>query len=68
MLLELKNAGRKAAFWVGGPHGLDRKTAGEADRKLSLSVMTYPHELATVVIAEQIYRAYARCIGKAYAK
>ncbi len=47
----------RVAFVVGGPLGLDPAFQREADAVLSLSSMTFPHELARVVLAEQIYRA-----------
>lgn len=45
------------AFVIGGPLGLDRKILNHADFVLSLSDMTFPHELAKVILLEQIYRA-----------
>jgi 23S rRNA (pseudouridine1915-N3)-methyltransferase len=45
------------AFVLGGPLGLDPAFRKTADATLSLSAMTLPHELARVVLAEQIYRA-----------
>jgi len=44
---------------VGGPWGLDRSLLARADWVLSLGPLTLPHELARLVILEQIYRAYA---------
>ncbi len=64
----LKDSGRRVAFLIGGPHGLDGETLGACQRRLSLSRMTLPHELATVVLMEQIYRAHAHYSGKPYAK
>jgi len=46
-----------AAFLVGGPLGLDPALVRGADAVVSLSTMTLPHELARVVLAEQLYRA-----------
>jgi 23S rRNA (pseudouridine1915-N3)-methyltransferase len=43
---------------VGGPWGLERRLLERADLVLSLGPMTLPHELARLVILEQIYRAY----------
>jgi 23S rRNA (pseudouridine1915-N3)-methyltransferase len=63
-----KDAGTPITFLVGGPHGLDRETLGACDRRLSLSPMTLPHELAALVLAEQVYRAYAASGRKGYAK
>lgn len=50
-------ARRSACFVVGGPLGLDPALVDRADARLSLTPMTLPHELARVVLAEQIYRA-----------
>ena len=44
-------------FLVGGAYGLDPEVLGRADSNLSLSEMTLPHELARLVLAEQLYRA-----------
>lgn len=66
-LAGLKDRGQRVAFLVGGAHGFDPgRTSGL--KRLSLSEMTLPHELATTVLAEQIYRASCAYIGKAYAK
>lgn len=68
MLAQLKDSGRKPAFLLGGAHGLDRSVLDAAGKRLSLSRLTLPHELAVVVLLEQIYRASALYAGKAYAK
>ena len=57
-----------AAFVVGGPLGLDPAFRESADAVLSLSPMTLPHELARVVLAEQIYRAVTMIRGVPYHK
>ena len=46
-----------AVFLIGGPLGLDPAFVAEAEATLSLSKMTFPHDLARVMLAEQIYRA-----------
>jgi 23S rRNA (pseudouridine1915-N3)-methyltransferase len=46
-----------AAFVLGGAWGLERGVLDKARRKLSLSPMTLPHEMARLVLAEQLYRA-----------
>ena len=51
--------GRDLVFVVGGHDGLPSGWAAKADLLLSLSSMTFPHELARAMIAEQIYRAFA---------
>ena len=58
--------GRDLVFVVGGHDGLPPRWAHRADRLLSLSPLTMPHELARVVLAEQIYRAFATLRGHPY--
>lgn len=45
-------------FVIGGSLGLHRKVLEQADRKLSFSKMTFPHQLMRVILLEQIYRGY----------
>lgn len=44
-------------FVVGGAYGLDESVLKKARQRLSLSAMTFPHELARVILVEQLYRA-----------
>ncbi|MDX1674731.1 MAG: 23S rRNA (pseudouridine(1915)-N(3))-methyltransferase RlmH [Longimicrobiales bacterium] len=46
-----------ATFVIGGAYGLHPRFVREAQRRLSLSSMTLPHDLARLVLAEQLYRA-----------
>lgn len=55
-----------AAFVVGGAHGLAPAVLERADHRLSLSPMTLPHELARLVLTEQIYRAGTILRGEPY--
>ena len=57
---------RDLLFLVGGADGLPGGWARRADLLLSLSPMTLPHELARVMLAEQIYRAFATLRGHPY--
>ncbi len=57
---------RDLAFVIGGPDGLSDEILAAADRKLSLSPMVLPHELAEVLLLEQIYRALSRWKGLPY--
>jgi 23S rRNA (pseudouridine1915-N3)-methyltransferase len=57
-----------AAFLIGGPLGLDPPLVRDADATLSLSPMTLPHELARLVLAEQLYRAVTLLRGVPYHK
>jgi 23S rRNA (pseudouridine1915-N3)-methyltransferase len=53
-LEERRQSGRDLCFVVGGPRGLDLESC---DLRLSLGRMTLPHQLARVVLLEQLYRA-----------
>jgi 23S rRNA (pseudouridine1915-N3)-methyltransferase len=57
---------RDLVFLVGGAEGLPQGWSQRADLLLSLSPMTYPHELARVMLAEQIYRAFTTLRGHPY--
>lgn len=56
------------AFAIGGAHGHDDVVRDAADRILSLSAFTMPHELARLVLAEQLYRAFTILRGEPYHK
>jgi 23S rRNA (pseudouridine1915-N3)-methyltransferase len=56
------------AFAVGGAFGLDPSLAARARAILSLSRMTLPHQMARLLLAEQVYRATATLSGVAYSK
>jgi 23S rRNA (pseudouridine1915-N3)-methyltransferase len=58
--------GRDLVFVVGGADGLPSDWLARADLLLSLSRMTFPHELARAMLAEQIYRAFATLRGHPY--
>jgi 23S rRNA (pseudouridine1915-N3)-methyltransferase len=62
-LEERRQEGRDLCFVVGGPKGLALE---ECDLKLSLGPMTLPHQLARVVLVEQIYRAHKILAGQPY--
>jgi len=53
-LEQRRRDGRDLCFVIGGPKGLEL----QADMRLSLGPMTLPHQLARVVLLEQIYRAH----------
>jgi 23S rRNA (pseudouridine1915-N3)-methyltransferase len=58
--------GRDLVFLIGGHDGLPAGWAARADLLISLSPMTFPHELARAILAEQIYRAFATLRGHPY--
>ncbi|CUX79749.1 MAG: 23S rRNA (pseudouridine1915-N3)-methyltransferase RlmH [Roseibaca calidilacus] len=57
---------RDMAFVIGGADGLDPDLRARADTVLSLSPMVWPHMLARVMLAEQIYRAATILSGSPY--
>lgn len=59
---------RKIMFLVGGFLGLAPELLKRADLELSLSRLTYSHELARVVLLEQVYRAMSLIKGYSYPK
>lgn len=58
--------GRPLAFVIGGAEGLDARVLARADAVLSLGPYTWPHALARVLLAEQLYRAQCILAGHPY--
>ena len=58
--------GQDLVFVIGGHDGLPAEWKPRADMLLSLSAMTFPHELARAMLAEQIYRAFTTLSGHPY--
>jgi len=68
-LRELRDRGtRELSFLCGDADGFPDDLRQHAHQKLSLSAMTLSHELARVVLAEQLYRAFAILSGSPYPK
>ncbi len=61
-------AGRPLAVMIGGSHGLDPELTAEADHRWSLGPLTLPHEIARLVVYEQLYRAWTILKGMPYHK
>ena len=54
----LASGRKRLIFVVGGPYGFSRQVYDRADEKISLSKMTFPHELVRLIFVEQLYRAF----------
>lgn len=67
-LSSLEMQGNRIVFVIGGSLGLSPAVVRRADEKLSLSKMTFPHQLARVLLLEQIYRACKINAGERYHK
>ena len=65
--LASQNSG-SITFIIGSSYGLHEKIKNLANVKMSMSKMTFPHQLARVVLSEQIYRAFKINEGSAYHK
>jgi 23S rRNA (pseudouridine1915-N3)-methyltransferase len=66
LIAKAEMGGRDLVFLIGGHDGLPAAWVARADLLISLSPMTFPHELARVMLAEQIYRAFATLRGHPY--
>ena len=66
LIAQSEMEGRDLVFVVGGADGLPPAWRARADLLLALSPMTFPHELARAMLAEQIYRAFATLRGHPY--
>ena len=62
----LFNNNQDIAFFIGGPNGHTKKSCDESDKILSLSAMTLPHEMATLILIEQLFRALSIKKGTQY--
>lgn len=68
MTAERERASRDVAFIIGGALGLSAAVRAAASQRLSFSRFTFPHELARLLLAEQLYRAGTIVRGEPYHK
>jgi 23S rRNA (pseudouridine1915-N3)-methyltransferase len=65
---EREKAVRDVAFVIGGAYGLSEELLARAERRMALARWTLPHELARLVLVEQLYRAGTILRGEPYHK
>ncbi|MCD7963177.1 MAG: 23S rRNA (pseudouridine(1915)-N(3))-methyltransferase RlmH [Rikenellaceae bacterium] len=61
------NAGiKRLVFVIGGPYGFSQYVYKRADEKISLSKMTFSHQMVRLIFTEQLYRAFSIINGEPY--
>lgn len=68
MLQRQREKAQDVTFLIGGAHGVDESVRQRAQQRLALAPWTLPHELARLVLAEQLYRAGTIGRGEPYHK
>jgi 23S rRNA (pseudouridine1915-N3)-methyltransferase len=66
LVAKAEQESRDLVFVIGGAEGLPANWRARGDLLLSLSPLTFPHELARVILAEQLYRAFTTLRGHPY--
>lgn len=61
-----KQSGRKLVFIIGGPYGFSERVYKRTNEKISLSSLTFSHDMARLLLCEQIYRASTILKGESY--
>ena len=62
----MARSGRDMVFVIGGAYGFSQKVYERSDRKMSLSAMTFSHQMVRTIFAEQLYRAFTIIKGEPY--
>ena len=62
----MNHSSKGLVFIIGGPYGFDQMLYDRADNLLSLSKMTFTHDMVRVILFEQLYRAFTILRGEKY--
>jgi 23S rRNA (pseudouridine1915-N3)-methyltransferase len=65
-LEQKRNTARRLVFVIGGPYGFSEAVYARANEQLSLSKMTFSHQMVRLVFTEQVYRACTIIRGEPY--
>ena len=65
-LKQKQNAARRLVFVIGGPYGFSPDVYARANDKISLSRMTFSHQMVRLIFTEQLYRACTIIKGEPY--
>lgn len=65
-LTRKQQTARRLVFIIGGPYGFSADVYGRADEKISLSRMTFSHQMVRLIFVEQLYRACTIIRGESY--
>lgn len=65
-LEQKRNTSRRLVFVIGGPYGFSNRIYDRANEKISLSKMTFSHQMVRLIFTEQIYRACTIINGEPY--
>lgn len=63
---KMQTVTKRLVFVVGGPYGFSEEVYARANEKISLSKMTFPHDLIRLVFTEQLYRAFTIANNEPY--
>ena len=63
---QMASGAKRIVFVIGGPYGFAQEVYDKADAKLSLSPMTFSHQMVRLVFVEQLYRAFTILKGEPY--
>ena len=62
----MASGAKRMVFIIGGPYGFDKEVYDRADAKMSLSPMTFSHQMVRLIFLEQLYRAFTILKGEPY--